>query len=340
MSHTLHDELRVSTPVSDAAAAGAAGGYEHPSPSTEIVARMLGSRPPDSVDLATSYALCRRINAAHGRTYYFATRLLPAAKRPHVHALYAFARYADDLVDHMALDWTPADRRERLEGWAEGFLADLDAGRSADPVCKAVIHTVTTLGIDHDDLRAFLASMAMDLTVTRYRTYTDLYAYMYGSAAVIGTMMLPVLQPLSPRARQPAMDLGVAFQLTNFIRDIAEDFQRGRIYLPQEDLMRFGVTEDDLRSRHITPDMRRLLAFEIARARGLYRQAEAGWGLLPPASARCIRTAHKLYAGILDAVEDSGYQVFHVRAAVPGWRKALVAARELSRPRASGIRPS
>lgn len=318
--------------MSAVAGGGVAGGYVHPTPSVDIVTGMLGDRPPAEVDLATSYELCRRINAAHGRTYYFATRLLPADKRPHVHALYAFARYADDLVDHLGLDWTAADRRAQLEGWAARFLADLDAGHTDDPVCKAVIHTVRTLQIDHDDLRDFLASMAMDLTVTRYETYDDLYGYVHGSAAVIGSMMLPVLEPTSPEARQPAMDLGVAFQLTNFIRDVAEDFERGRIYLPLEDLERFGVTEAHFRSRQVGPELRRLLAFEIARSRALYRRAEAGWDLLPPASARCIRTAHHLYAGILDAVEASDYQVFRVRARVPGWRKALVAAREMAGP--------
>ncbi|CAN5123854.1 phytoene/squalene synthase family protein [soil metagenome] len=316
-----------------------AGGYVHPTPSTAIVSDLLGGRSGADVDLATSYELCRRINEAHGRTYYFATRLLPAPKRPHVHALYAFARYADDLVDHLGLEWTAADRRRELETWAKGFLADLDAGQTDDPVLKAVIHTVTALDIDHDDLRAFLDSMAMDLTVTRYPTYDDIYGYMHGSAAVIGSMMLPVLEPLTPAARQPAMDLGVAFQLTNFIRDIAEDFERGRIYLPLEDLERFSVTEDDFRSRQVGPDLRRLLAFEIDRTRALYRRAEAGWGMLPPASARCIRTAHHLYAGILDAVEASGYQVFRVRASVPGWRKALVAAREMGGNRISLDRP-
>ncbi|MGI9019060.1 MAG: phytoene/squalene synthase family protein [Euzebya sp.] len=311
---------------------GVAGGYTHPTPSTDIVAQTLAQRGGKGVDLAASYELCRRINAAHGRTYYFATRLLPADKRPHVHALYAFARYADDLVDHLGLDWTDQDRRQALESWSEQFMADLAAGHTADPVCKAVIHTVTTLEVDHDDLRAFLASMAMDLTITRYQTYEDLYAYMYGSAAVIGSMMLPVLQPTSSLARQPAMDLGVAFQLTNFIRDIAEDHERGRIYLPLEDLQRFGVTEQDLASRHVSLELRRLLAFEIDRTRALYGKAEAGWGLLPPASARCIRTAHHLYAGILDAVEASDYQIFDVRAAVPTWRKVVVALRHSVAP--------
>ncbi len=317
--------------MSQLASGAVAGGYTHPNPTTDIVTAMVGSARGEAVSLATSYELCRRINAAHGRTYYFATRLLPAHKRPHVHALYAFARYADDLVDHLGLEWTPQDRRRELEAWTAGFLADMAAGETEDPVLKAVIHTVTTLGIDHDDLDAFLTSMAMDLTVTRYATYDDLHTYVYGSAAVIGSMMLPVLEPTTATARGPAMELGIAFQLTNFIRDVAEDFERGRIYLPLEDLDRFGVTDEHFRSRFVGPELRRLLAFEIERTRALYRRAEAGWAMLPPASARCIRTAHHLYAGILDRVERCGYQVFQVRASVPGWQKATVAVREMAR---------
>lgn len=310
---------------------GVAGGYVHPTPSSVIVDEFLASRGGAQVDLAASYELCRRINAAHGRTYYLATRLLPAAKRPHVHALYAFARYADDLVDHLGLDWSALQRRHELEAWTKNFLSDLDAGSTADPVCKAVIHTITSLGIDHADVQAFLRSMAMDLTVTRYDTYDDLYDYVHGSAAVIGTMMLPILQPITPQARQPAVDLGVAFQLTNFIRDVGEDFERSRVYLPQEDFRRFGVTDADLATGQVSPNLRRLLQFEIARTRALYRQAEAGWYMLPPASARSIRTAHHLYAGILDQVEVNDYEIFALRAATPRRRKAAVIAREVLR---------
>jgi len=309
-----------------------AGGYVHPEPSARLVADALVGRQGDGpVDLATSYELCRRLNAAHGRTYYFATRFLPRDRRHHVHALYGFARYADDLVDHLALSWTPEQRRAALEQWSGEFLVALDRGRTDDPILVAVLATVRELRIDHDDLRAFLASMAMDLTVTRYATYEDLATYVHGSAAVIGSMMLPVLSPRHPDARARAMDLGVAFQLTNFLRDVAEDWDRGRIYLPLEDLERFGVTEWDFRARHVSSGFRRLLAFEVARTRALYRRAEDGWGMLAPRSQACIRIAHRLYGGILDALEDADYQVFRVRASVPGRRRAAVAARELLR---------
>ncbi|MGI8575846.1 MAG: phytoene/squalene synthase family protein [Egibacteraceae bacterium] len=283
------------------------------------------------VDLATSYELCRRLNAAHGRTYYFATRFLPARKRPHVHALYGFARYADDLVDHLDLSWSPARRRAELERWTARFLTDLEAGASDEPILKAVVHTVRTLGIAHEDLAAFLRSMAMDLTVTRYETYEELSVYTYGSAAVIGSMMLPVLEPTSPAAREPAMALGVAFQLTNFLRDVAEDHTRGRIYLPLEDLARFEVDERQLAARRMTPSLRRLIAFEATRTRELYQRAEAGWALLPPTSRACIRIAHHLYAEILDRLEAQDWDVFSHRASVPPRRKTWVAARELAR---------
>jgi phytoene synthase len=302
--------------------------YRHPRPSPQIV-RAAGGR----VDLATSYELCRRMNAAHGRTYYFATRFLPRDRQRHVHALYGFARYADDIVDHLDLSWEPARRRAELESWSRAFLHSLETGEDTDdPVLRAVLHTVRELGICHDDLRAFLRSMAMDLEVTRYATYADLSGYVYGSAAVIGSMMLPVLGSIHPGARDRAMDLGVAFQLTNFLRDVAEDWDRGRIYLPLEDLDRFGVSERDFEARTVGRRFQRLLAFEAQRTRALYRRAEEGWAMLPPASRRCIRIAHHLYREILDRLERADWQVFRVRATVPGRRKAWVAARELVRP--------
>ena len=323
------------TAVSDRAVAP--GGYRHPTPAPPLVARASAeSRRSGRISLAASYEVCRALNAAHGRTYYFASRFLPRSVQPHVHALYAFARYADDLVDHMGLPWGSMQRRHALEAWSAAFLADLDRGDSEDPVLKAVVHTVRTLGIPREDLEAFLRSMAMDLTVTRYDTYAELSEYVHGSAAVIGSMMLPVLGTVHPAARARAMDLGVAFQLTNFLRDIAEDYDRGRIYLPLEDLDRFGVTEDDFRRRRVSPAMRRLLAFEAARTRELYVRAEHGWAMLEPRSRACIRIAHRLYGEILDRLERADWPVFDQRMIVPAHRKLAVATRELvapSRPR-------
>ena len=204
------------------------------------------------------------------------------------------------------------------------FFSDLDRGASDDPVLKAVVHTVRAFDIDPDCFRRFLRSMTMDLTVATYETWDDLFVYMDGSAAVIGEMMLPILEPLDPAAYGHARDLGNAFQLTNFLRDVAEDLDRGRVYLPQEDLERFGA---DPHRRVVDDAWRRLMAFEVDRARSLYASADLGVAMLPPASARCVAGARALYSQILDRIEAADYDVFSQRATVPTWRKAATAAR-------------
>ncbi|WP_213013942.1 phytoene/squalene synthase family protein [Paractinoplanes toevensis] len=267
------------------------------------------------------------LHKKHGRTYYLATRLLPAWKRRHVHALYGFTRYADEIVDQTEA-LPPAARKERLDEWSERFVAGLRGGEVDDPLLPAVLHTIAVFDLDVDDFATFLRCMAMDLTITSYDTYDDLLEYMEGSAAVIGTMMLPILGSADPAAaREPARQLGIAFQLTNFIRDVAEDLERGRVYLPREDLDRFGLTPADLRPGN--PKIKPLIVYEVERARGHYRQAAPGIPLLEPASQACMRTAYLLYGGILDQVEAADHDVFARRATVPNSRRAAVAVRSL-----------
>jgi hypothetical protein len=181
-------------------------------------------------------------------------------------------------------------------------------------------------------LDAFLGAMRTDLTVTRYGTYQDLLTYMEGSAAAIGLMMLPVLEtvPGAERAaREPARELGRAFQLTNFLRDVAEDLARGRVYLPKADLAEFGVTEADLAAASSGRAVRDLVAFESARARGHYRRALDGVELLVPSSRPCIRAACELYGGILRQITEVGHDVLAARARVPRRRRAAIFARHL-----------
>jgi phytoene synthase len=168
--------------------------------------------------------------------------------------------------------------------------------------------------------------MTMDLTIASYDTWDDLLGYMDGSAAVIGEMMLPILEPLRPEALQHARDLGNAFQLTNFLRDIAEDLDRGRQYVPQEDLRRFGV---DLTERRVTPEFVALMQFEIERCRALYASADLGTSMLPPQSARCIGAARELYSRILVKIEEQRYDVFGSRARVSTAEKAALVAKLL-----------
>jgi phytoene synthase len=276
-----------------------------------------------TITLDESYARCRALNKRYGTTYYWSTFVLPRVKRHHVWALYAFCRHADDIVDDLGP--APVDvRAKALTDLGDRLFADLEAGGSDDPVLKAVVHTIRAFAIDPECFRRFLRSMDMDLTITRYQTWDDLLGYMDGSAAVIGEMMLPILEPEDPAALGHARDLGNAFQLTNFLRDVAEDLDRGRIYLPVEDLERFGA---DPARRVVDDPWRRLMAFEVDRCRALYASADLGVPMLPSASARCISAARTLYSEILDRIEASGYDVFGHRATVPTWRKAILAGR-------------
>jgi 15-cis-phytoene synthase len=283
--------------------------------------------------LAASYEHCRALHRAYGRTYYLATRLLPQWKRRHVHALYGFTRYTDEIVDSLTEGNSPADRAERLTDWTDRFTAALAGAPVDDPVLPAVLHTIATFDLDQADFAAFLQSMRLDLTVTEYPTYDDLLKYMAGSAAAIGTMMLPILGSRDlARAREPARQLGLAFQLTNFIRDVGEDLKRGRIYLPLKDLADFGVTPDDLRLGVATEPIRRLISYEVDRARRHYQLAAPGIALLAPGSRACIAAALRLYSGILDEVVRADYDVFRRRATVANWRRLAVAATSLLAP--------
>jgi 15-cis-phytoene synthase len=289
----------------------------------------------DDPGLLAAYDECRRLNAEHGRTYYLATLLLPPAKRPFVHALYGFARFADEIVDAPVADGV-AGRRERLDGLRRDFdRAWGTRDHTADvPVIAAVLDTARRWQIPKDTFDAFLDSMAMDLDVDHYDTYPDLQRYMYGSAAVIGLQMLPILEPNdSEAARTGAMALGEAFQLANFIRDVGEDLDRGRIYLPLAELAEFGVTPERLRRRVVDDYIRAALAFQVDHVRQLALQAEPSVGLLHPAARDCIETARVLYCGIADQVAATDYEVFSVRARVPRRERARVAASAWRRAR-------
>jgi len=278
------------------------------------------------LELAKSYAECKRLNAQHGKTYYLATLLLPPAKRPFVHALYGFARYADEIVDDLASTLSDSEKAESLQNWGSSVLADIKAGRSHDHIGAALVDTVNRFNIPISYFEAFLKSMQMDLTITHYQSYEDLMEYVYGSAAVIGLQMLPILGTLSDEAYVAAEKLGVAFQLANFIRDVGEDLDRGRIYLPLQELAKHGVTRQMLEERTLTPEIKSALKEQIARVRRLQAEAASGIKLLAPESRACIEAASELYCGIVDEVEKIDYEIFKKRAKTSTWRRVKVAA--------------
>ncbi|MFG3208776.1 phytoene/squalene synthase family protein [Streptomyces tendae] len=288
--------------------------------------------------LRAAYTRCRLLNARHGRTYFLATRLLPAARRPAVHALYGFARWADDIVDDTGAQATPAERAAALTRLDRLLRRALTGGGpTEEPVVLALADTADRYAIEPAHFTDFMASMRADLTVTDYATYADLRAYMHGSAAVIGLQMLPVLGTVTARALAAphAAALGVAFQLTNFLRDVGEDLDRGRIYLPADLLAAHGVHRDLLLwSRHTgRRDPRIPAALRAAEdlTRAVYREAEPGLAMLDPVARPCIRTAFLLYRNILDAIAEGGYAVLHRRAVVSRRRRASVAADGLAR---------
>ncbi|MFJ4521401.1 phytoene/squalene synthase family protein [Streptomyces sp. NPDC088810] len=302
-----------------------------------MTARELDAAGITEPELRAAYTRCRELNARHGRTYFLATRLLTPGRRPAVHALYGFARWADDIVDSLDSTAGPHARARALDRLDADLARGLAGGTGAEPVVRALADTARRYAIDHRHFADFLAAMRSDLTTASYATYTDLRRYMHGSAAVIGLQILPVLGTVAPRrqAEPYASELGVAFQLTNFLRDVGEDLDRGRVYLPEDLLAAHGVDRGLLRHCRATGSSERRVVHALREfaslTRAAYRRAAPGIDLLDPVSRPCIRTAFVLYGGILDAVAGTGYAVLHRRAAVPRRRRALVAADGLVR---------
>lgn len=271
------------------------------------------------MNLGEAYAICRRVNARYGKTFFLATTLLRPDQRPAVHALYAFARWADEIVDAAGVD-DRAGELDRLERLLEKA--------PSNPVLHALADTMQRYDIDRSLFTDFLASMRMDLDITEYADLDALGVYMHGSAEVIGLQMLPVLGTVVPRdeAEPYAARLGVAFQLTNFLRDVGEDLDRGRVYLPQDVLGAHGVDLDLLqwvrRHRRANVRLQRVLDDLVAHSYAIYQSAEPGITMLTPSSRACVQTAFTLYRDILGLI---GPEVLWRRVSVPGSRRLAVA---------------
>lgn len=284
--------------------------------------------PTDVDDLDACYEACRRLTKQHGTTYYFSARFFPPAIRRSIFGLYGFVRVPDELVDNPTDGQRgEADQRRNLLAW-RGQLERALTGASAEhPVMRAFVDTARRHKIPADLPFAFLDAMLMDVSIRRYETFADLCRYTHGSASVIGLMICAIVGMDDPAALPYAADLGLAMQLTNFLRDIGEDYcERGRIYLPLEDLRRYGYSEADLAGGAVNERFRSLMQFEIARNRAIYRRAELGIPALPPFARYPVRLAGRLYAAILERIERNGYDVFSRRAATSTPYKLRTAA--------------
>jgi 15-cis-phytoene synthase len=301
---------------------------------TGVADRPLAAR---QARLDTAYRHCAAIAARHGRSYHLATRLLTPDRRPAIHALYAAARTADDLVDLPG-----ADPAGDLADWSRAVLADLAAGWSDDPVRLALVHTYHRYAIPVEHLVDFLAAMTSDLEVTGYADLAALERYMWGSAAVIGLQVLPVLGTARGVARGEAapyaIALGEAFQLTNFLRDVAEDVDRGRVYLPADAMAAHGVTREQLAAKRHDARFRDLMRELVAVVRRRYDDATPGTRLLAPESRDCVRAATALYGGILTEIERADYRVLDRRVRVSRPRRLAVFARRLTAAQVARVR--
>jgi phytoene synthase len=282
-------------------------------------------RDPMPLPLADSYAYCERLARREAGNFYHAFRLLPRPQRRAMCALYAFMRVADDLSD--GPEPVP-EKRVLLDDWRRRLDAAL-AGSFSHPLHPAFHHTVTTYGIPRQYLIDVLDGVCMDLEPVRYATFADLYPYCYRVASAVGLSCIHIWGFERPEAKGYAESAGVAFQLTNILRDLAEDAARGRVYLPREDLERFGYGEDQLRRGERDDNFRRLMRFEVERARSYYEAARPLAGLLRPAGRAVYLVMARTYRGLLEAIEKRDYDVFSTRVRLSRWHKLWLALQAL-----------
>jgi 15-cis-phytoene synthase len=278
--------------------------------------------------LSASYETCRRLHRRHDPTYYWATRRLPRDVRPATHALYGYVRTADEIVDGPRRPPTPAARRAALDAWEAALARGLRDGRSEHPVVGALVDAGARHRLPLGELDAYMRSMRIDCGPVRIVTWEELCGYMHGSAGSVGRIMAPLLG-VPARFQDDYRELGLAFQLTNFLRDVREDLTLGRVYLPAEDRERFGVAESDLARPRATAELRALVAFEARRARALFAGAEEAVAAAPGTARRGVRLACAAYLRVLDRVER--VDVLGRSAGLRAWMLPGVVARALQR---------
>lgn len=262
---------------------------------------------------SSDYEQCRRIHRRYGTSYYFATRFFDKSVRKSVHALYAFVRVPDEWVDTIG-DKDVARLQKRLDDYENALHMAVAGNQVEHPVLRAFADTVHRHQIPLTLVNDFLNAMRMDLTQTRYETFDDLQRYMWGSASVVGIMMCHILGATQPEALDRAATMGTAMQLTNFLRDIAEDWERGRVYLPQSELHRFQIDESQIARRRMDESFRQMMAFQIERARQFYAEGESGIPLLPCSAQYPTLLGSRLYSRILHVIERNNYDIFSGRA--------------------------
>lgn len=262
--------------------------------------------PSATLSSAESYRFCEQIIRQHSKSFFFSSQFLPSDKRRAVRALYAFCRSSDDAVD-----MAEGDPARSLAAWVHQVQAPVPP--ADHPVLIAWHDTCTRYNLSATLINELLAGVAMDLTINRYATFADLWLYCYRVASVVGLLSIGIIGA-APGAEPYAIKLGVALQLTNILRDVGEDVHRGRVYLPQEDMERFGLTDSDILNGVYDERFRALMRFEITRTHQLYEESWPGIALLPPDSRLAIGAAARVYQGILNKILSIDCNVYQQRA--------------------------
>jgi phytoene synthase len=258
--------------------------------------------------LHKAYKYAERVTAEHSKSFHFASGLLPEEKRSAVRALYAFCRTVDDIVDESTDD----ERESKLEYW-RGMI-EHGSFRDDDLVAAAWADTLTRYHIPRHYALQLIDGVNRDLTQSRYQTFEELATYCYGVASTVGLMSMYIVGFKSADAVPYAIKLGVALQMTNVLRDIGEDFRNGRLYLPREELVFFGIREQDIAESRITDNWRQFMKFQIERTRQIYTESWAGVKMLEREGQLAIGAASVFYQGILDNIKKHDYNVFNRRA--------------------------
>lgn len=273
--------------------------------------------------LEESYAYCERVARAQAKNFYYSFLLLSRPQRQAMCAIYAFMRYCDDLSDADDV----ADRPAAITGWQKDLDAALSGRPSQHPLWPAFSDSVQRYGIPHQYFHEMIQGVSSDLEPRRIQTFQELYDYCYHVASVVGLTIVHIFGFENPEALRLAERCGVAFQLTNILRDVREDAEHGRVYLPAEDLERFGVKTKDLAGPNLSPALRNLLAFEADRARAYYREAQPLINLVDRRSRASLKALIGIYERLLERISDSGYDVLGERVRVPAWEKLWILAR-------------
>lgn len=291
---------------------------------SRVCGRQACARMMVPTELELAYDHCQLIAKKHARNFYYAFRTLPSPKRRAIYAVYAFCRICDDIADGSLPLEEKIHKLACLRRRVDALSPDNHSGL---PIFRALWDASHAYGIPHDYYKEVIDGVEIDLVKRRFADFDELHAYCYKVASVVGLICIEVFGYDSPKARQYAIDMGIGMQLTNILRDVKEDAERNRIYIPQDDMRRFKYTEAELMCGSVTDSFRALMAYQAARARSYFESSKGLFPLLAPDSRACPEVMYATYSGLLQRIEQVGFDVFSRRIGLNTAEKVLLMGR-------------